>query len=168
MLRTNSKQAKINVRNLIISLTDTYQIETGSKYDYILMYTDYHRYIEGTTYYSDRKNKYVDLFSVYAPFIYGVFQEEMSKDNRYQAGRISDQQLFFEWLQGLPGAINMCDIFLKPCRELVGHLLEETPEEISRYTEEDAEKLIQHLIYREIKTEIDRQAMLQTKRGKKS
>ena len=58
------------------------------------------------------------------------------------------QEAFIWWLQGLPYGLG--DHYLKPCKDLVANLLEETARERDRYEEQDAERLFSYLIFKEI------------------
>lgn len=73
-------------------------------------------------------------------------------DCQYRAGRISEQTLFTDWLQGLPTATSLGDdIFLRDAAALVADLLEQTDAEKAKYSEQESEKLAAYLFYREIK-----------------
>lgn len=158
MLRTNTKKAKNNVRNWIISnCTFENDFPDFFGFPYLGNYEKYTEHVENTTY-TDGVNN-ADLFSVYAPAIYETFREEKGRyDKRYQAGRISEQTLFIEWLQGLPGVIDTGSYYLRPnAKTIVADLLEETETERDKYTETEAENLLSYLIYREVKSEVNRQ-----------
>ena len=58
------------------------------------------------------------------------------------------------WCQGLPSVIDTCYYYNRSAVEDLGDILEETEEERNRYTEQDAERLLSCLIYREIRKEL--------------
>ena len=84
--------------------------------------------------------------------VLGAFENEKLKfDNRYNAGRISKQDLFIDWMQGLPTAFNIADdIFLGDALDYLGELLEQSESEKAKYTTEQAEKNACYLFYREL------------------
>ena len=78
-------------------------------------------------------------------------REKLDNDLRYEAGKMSRQDLFIDWMQGLPTAFPVADdIFLRSAIDFLGNILEETEEEKARYTEDKAEKLSCNLLYREL------------------
>lgn len=158
MLRTNTKKAKNNVRNWIISnCTFDNDFPDYFGFPYLGQYEKFTELVHDTTY--TNGINYVDLFSVYAPAIYETFRDEKGRyDKRYQAGKISEQSLFIEWLEGLPGVIDTTCYYLGPnAKTIVADLLEETAAERDKYTETEAESLLSYLIYREVKSEVNRQ-----------
>lgn len=58
------------------------------------------------------------------------------------------QQAFKNWLCGLPRCLG--DFVLAQGVEVLGAILEETPEQDSKYTEDQAEELLSYLIFREV------------------
>lgn len=62
----------------------------------------------------------------------------------------SHSEQFEDWAQGLPSALSFDDVFLRPVVPVLARILEETEAEASRYSEDQAEKLIVSLIFREI------------------
>ena len=158
MLRTNTKKAKNNIRNWIIAnctFDDDFPDYFG--FPYLGQYEKFTELVHNTTYTNGINN--VDLFSVYAPAIYETFREEKGRyDKQYQAGKISEESLFVEWLEGLPGVLDTCTYLLRPnAKTIVAEILEETETERDKYTEREAENLLSYLIYREIKSEVNRQ-----------
>ena len=92
-----------------------------------------------------------DAFTTSASFIYYCFNFEiLEHDRRYKAGRISEFDLFNYWVQGLPSAFDASFMLGRAVDDL-GEILEETETEKNRYTQEQAEKLLTVLIFREIK-----------------
>ena len=59
------------------------------------------------------------------------------------------QANFTEWAQGLPCG-GLFDYYLHSAVDDLGEILEETEEERNRYTEQQAERTLSYLIYREI------------------
>ena len=87
-------------------------------------------------------------FEETATIIYNTFAEEyLYEYNR----RRNEQEVFTEWCAGLPSIIDTCYYYNRPAVEDLGNILEETAEERAKYTEEDAERVLTYLIYREIK-----------------
>lgn len=84
--------------------------------------------------------------------ILSAFEIEKCKfDNRYIVGRISRQNLFIEWMSGLPTAFPVSDdIFLGSAIDWLADILDETEEEKERYTEDKAEITACNLLYREL------------------
>lgn len=74
------------------------------------------------------------------------YNEKMKYNNR----RINRQDLFVEWLSGLPSVLDPTYYYKESAIDLLGDMLEETEEEKSRYEEMEAEILLSKLIYREI------------------
>lgn len=86
-----------------------------------------------------------------ARFIMDCFHDEKCKhDNRYNAGRISKHDLFFDWCQGLPSVLDTCYYYNRSAVDDLGLILEETPEEKARFSESQAEKQLTHIIYMEL------------------
>ena len=129
MRRTNSKEAMDAIKNAIIE-----SYEAAEEY-----YTYGGKYAK--TDYNDICKDIMDAF----------FNEKCKHDNRYNAGRISKQDLFIDWMQGLPTALDLADdIFLGSAVDWLGDILEQTDTEKARYTDEQAEKTACCLLYREL------------------
>lgn len=122
MLRTTCKQALENIRGYIVANFDA----CG---------------------YDDFKGN-EDNFKDVASFIYDTFMDEMG---RHDKRRMSEQELFFEWCQGLPSVLDTCYYYNRSAVNDLAVILEESDSEQSKYTEEQAEKQLTWLIYREIK-----------------
>lgn len=89
-----------------------------------------------------------DTFKGVAKIIYNTFADEyLYEYNR----RRNEQEVFIEWCSGLPSIIDTCYYYNRSAVEDLGDILEETEEERNRYTEQDAERLLSCLIYREIR-----------------
>lgn len=125
MLRTNSKKAVQNIHKYICSrLADDMDIILDFK----------------------------DDFPKVAKFIMETFEKEKPySENNIKNLHLSEYTIFRDWASGLP----MDSLFLYyyniSAIYLHGNILEETEEERSRFTEEQAEERLTMLIYREVK-----------------
>lgn len=129
MLRTNSKKAMENIRKEIVN-----SYEAANEY-----YT-----FEG----GEAKT---DFNEICADILEAFRIEKLENDCYYIAGRASKNEMFMDWMQGLPTAFPVADdIFLRSAIDFLGNILEETEEEKARYTEDKAEKLACSLLYREL------------------
>lgn len=63
---------------------------------------------------------------------------------------LSWQTAFNNWACGLPSLLDTCYHYNVSAVDLLGGWLEETEEEKAKYTEQEAEKMIDYLIYREL------------------
>lgn len=89
-----------------------------------------------------------DTFEETARIIYNTFADEyLFEYNR----RRNEQEVFTEWCSGLPSILDTCYFYNRSAVEDLGDILEETEEKRNKYTEEQAEKYLTYLIYREIK-----------------
>ena len=130
MLRTNCKEAKNNLRAYVVKnfTGDNY----APKYDYI------------TT--AEELGKPADtIFSMVAWAVWTEFHREKDGDNR----RISNQELFVEWLGGLP-SVGIGDFWCGDAKADLKAILKETDEEADRFTESEAEEMLSRLIFREV------------------
>jgi hypothetical protein len=120
MLRSNSKKARENVQDYIVSNFDAtgYCVEVNIK-----------------------------DFSEVATFILDTFHDEKVK---YDKRKMSQFELFEEWAAGLPSVLDTCYYYNRSAVSDLGDLLEETEEEKERYNEEQAEKRLTYLIYNEL------------------
>ncbi len=126
MLKTNSKKARLNVR--------AYALQSVSFDDY--GYNDI----------TDAAAK--ENWQTFAKTLTKVIKSEKAHDVARWYGCITPA-IFKDWLQGLPFSIG--DYFYNVSAvELLGDILEETQEERSRYTEEQAEERLTIMLYREI------------------
>lgn len=118
MLKTNSKQARENIRNYIINRfdCDNYDVETVP---------------EG--------------FTEIAKFVLATFRDE--KPN-WQ--KIPEVVLFADWAAGLPSVLDTCYYYNRSAVDDLGEILNETQAERDKYSEQDAQKLLSSLIYREL------------------
>lgn len=121
MLKSNSKQAIENIRVYVINNFDP------CVYDF-----------EGNE----------EDFKTVAQFIYECFVNEKVKHDKR---RMTEKELFFDWCQGLPSILDTCYYYNRSAVNDLAVILEETETEKARYTEAQAEEMLTHLIYREIK-----------------
>lgn len=63
---------------------------------------------------------------------------------------------FSDWCAGLPSILDTCYFYNRSAVDDLAAILEETEQETSRYTEQQAERVLTLLIYREIRKEIER------------
>lgn len=138
MLKTNSKKAIDNIWKYLNDFVDIINEEL------VVYNDDMNTITEG-----NRKEL--------ATVIYQEFKAEKADDHLYKAGRISEQDLFDEWAQGL--AMNgIFDYYIyrddtNPVK-ILGDILEETEEERAKFAEDDAARTLTYLIYREVKKNI--------------
>lgn len=127
MLKTNSKQAKENIRNYIMENFD------GSNYTETPP-TEWHEI---------------------AVFIYDCFRSEKwdcKEDYSYYRG--NEWKAFLDWARGLPSVLDTCYFYNRSAVEDLGNILEQTIIERNRYEESEAENLLTMLIYNELTKEI--------------
>lgn len=124
MLRTNSKKARENIRGYILEHFDP------SGYDV---------------------NQQPETFEEAAQIILETFADEKRYSTAYYLRYTwSDQKVFADWCAGLPSILDTCYYYNRSAVADLGAILEESPEEMSRYSESDAEKRLTHLIFREL------------------
>ena len=93
-----------------------------------------------------------DTFPALASQLRQVFRSEkyhLPQDVRYYHG--SEQAAFADWCAGLPSILDTCYFYNRSAVADLADILQETPEEAARYTEQDAGQLLTWLIYRELK-----------------
>ena len=120
MLKTNSKKAKKNIRDYIMKW------ETLEEYGF----------------------NHSMSFPQTASVILAIFRIE----KEYCFNRlVPEYAVFQEWTQGLPPALNCCYWWVnRSAADDLGEILEETEQECSKYSEEEAGVLLTKLIYREL------------------
>ncbi len=123
MLKTNGKKAVENIRTYI---TANFTPEN---------YTDQ----EFTT------------FSEIAAFIMENFRAEKFNDNMRLYYRNNETAAFTDWCAGLPSLLDTCYWYNRSALDDLAEILEYTEAEKARYTEQQAEKFLTDLIYRELK-----------------
>ena len=124
MLKTNSRKAKENIRKYILDNFTPCNYEQYSN-------------LEGTTDYKSACNAIYSIFKIEKPSIGGY-------------ANMTDQERFIDWCSGLPGILDTCYYYNRSAIDDLGNILEETPEEKERYTDDQACYLLTKLIYREI------------------
>lgn len=120
MLKTNSKKAIENIKNYIMN---NYTPDSYGEE-------------------AESKTEFQDI----ARYILSCAKHELA----YLSGRVSDEVQFTEWCKGLPSLLDTCYYYNRSAVEDLGNILEETEEERNRYSEEQAEMLLTHLIFREL------------------
>ena len=108
MLKTNSKQARQNVQAYIMAQFDECNIGIETP----------------------------ETFKETAAVIMDAFKTEKPAVGSYS--RMTDEERFIDWAQGLPSILDL------------GAILEETETEKARYSESKAAELLTKLIYREL------------------
>ena len=130
MLRTNSKAAKANIMAYI-----------REDWDYIAERAEYQNIPLET----------IENDTALCGFIWDIFKDEKG----YEINRAGYFKAFEDWAQGLALG-GMFDYYLHSAVNTLGDILEETEEERSRYTEEQAERVLTNLLYREISNRASR------------
>lgn len=84
-------------------------------------------------------------------FVLGIYKEESYYSHEYtRAHHIQEQEIFRGWAAGLPSVLDTCYYYNRSAVADLGKILEETPAEMERFTESQAEKLLTDLIYKEL------------------
>ena len=83
-----------------------------------------------------------------AAFILDIFRKEKMSDFRYHD--CNEFAAFTDWCQGLPSVLNTCYYYNRSAVEDLGAILEETAEEKARFSEQEAERRLTWLTYREL------------------
>lgn len=86
-----------------------------------------------------------ETFPEIARFILDTFESE----KRYEH-YASKAEMFEDWAAGLPSVLDTCYYYNREAVEDLGNILDETEEEKARFTEDQAEKLLTSLIYRQL------------------
>ena len=87
-------------------------------------------------------------FPEVAAFILDTFRKEKMSDFRYHD--CNEFAAFTDWCQGLPSVLNTCYYYNRSAVDDLGRILEETAEEKARFSEQEAERRLTWLIYREL------------------
>ena len=87
-------------------------------------------------------------FPEVAAFILDVFRKEKMSDFRYRD--CNEFAAFTDWCQGLPAVLDTCYYYNRSAVDDLGQILEETAEEKARFSEQEAERRLTWLIYREL------------------
>ena len=83
-----------------------------------------------------------------AAFILDTFRKEKTSDSRYR--NCNEFAAFTGWCQGLPAVLDTCYYYNRSAVDDLGRILEETAEEKARFSEQEAERRLTWLIYREL------------------
>lgn len=83
-----------------------------------------------------------------AAFILDTFRKEKMSDFRYHD--CNEFAAFTDWCQGLPSVLDTCYYYNRSAVDDLGAILEETAEEKARFSEQEAERRLTWLIYREL------------------
>ena len=127
MLKTNSKQAKENLKNYIMNNFD------------------------GTGYTDTPPEEWHEI----ATFIIDTFRSEKyscKEDYRYYHN--NEFTAFVDWAQGLPSVLDTCYFYNRSAVDDLGDILEETQTERTKHTETDAEQCLTRLIYKVLIMEV--------------
>ena len=120
MLKTNSKQAKENIKNYIIENFD---------------YSSYEEEGKATP-------------ETYEEICKCIYETMLSE--KFYSKEINNYETFKAWCQGLPSMLDTCYYYNRSAVEDLKNILEETDEETKKFTESEAEEKITYLLYREI------------------
>lgn len=134
MLKTNSKDAKRNIRNYILAGFEPYDLAEFDR-----LREEY-----------EAINPKGDNFEAVAHYILQVFRSELFNGNLVRHYHGVQHFAFLDWVAGLPSVIDTCYHYNRSAVEDVADILEETADEANKYSEEQAEKLLDWLIYREL------------------
>lgn len=125
MLKTNSIKAIENIKKYIVDNFDCEGYET---------------------------KKEPETFPEVARFILDCFHsEKYSRPEDYQYYKHNENAAFIDWCSGLPAVLDTCYYYNRSAVDDLGAILEETEEEKSKYTEDNAETLLTALIHRELR-----------------
>ena len=123
MLKTNSKQARENIRKFIIEQFDA----------------------------SNYTETPPQTWPEIARFILITFEKEKYYSIEYmRAARMTYQDVFVDWCAGLPSVLHTSYYYLYSAVDVLGGLLEQTETEKSKYSEAAAETMLSKLIYSEL------------------
>lgn len=90
-------------------------------------------------------------FQNVARFILEVYASEKYYSPEYQAAKgFTNEVVFMDWCQGLPSVLDTCYYYNRSAVVDLGNILEQSERERAQYTEEQAERLLTHLIYQEL------------------
>lgn len=120
MLKTNSKQAKENIKK------------------YIMEHFDFFNY-------EDEENPAPEEYKDICKCIYDTMIAE-----KFYSKEVNEYETFKTWCQGLPSLFDTCYYYNRSAVEDLRIILEETEEEASKFSESEAEERLTYLLYREI------------------
>jgi len=127
MLKTNSKVFRNKIRNYIIDSYDGSDYEAGTP--------------------EAEAQTFEDIAKVILADVRRVEGWQLSRSFSYTM-----EKAFSDWSCGLPSLLDTCYHYNVSAVDLLGDMLEETEEERNRYSESEAEALLDKLIYRELAT----------------
>lgn len=130
MLKTNSKAVRENIRRYIINNFDP------AGYSKTLPH-----YFTGEP---------VPYERICADILQTFRAEKYCIGSWERAQGWTEQQSFTEWASGLSSILDTRYYYDRSAVDDLGEILEETAEERNKYSEQDAEKLLTYLIYREL------------------
>lgn len=91
-------------------------------------------------------------FENVAAFILATQEAEKFYTLEYaRAHNMSLEAIFIDWCQGLPSVLDTCYYYNRSAVDDLGDILNQSKREREKFTEEDAEKQLSHLIYRELR-----------------
>ena len=123
MLRTNSKKAKENIKNYIVENFD------------FSNYEGYKGHEATPTEYKDICKCILDIMNI----------------EKFNVKEKNEYETFKSWCQGLPSLLDTCYYYNRSAKEDLKNILEQTEEQVNKYTEEQSEEKLTYLLYREIK-----------------
>lgn len=130
MLKTNSKQAKENLKDYIVNNFD------------------------GTGYTETPPESWPEI----AAFIIDTFRsEKYSSKEDYRYYNNNELAAFIDWAQGLPSVLDTCYFYNRSAVDDLGAILKESETEKSKHNETDAEQCLTRLIYRVLIMEVNKQ-----------
>lgn len=124
MLKTNSKKARQNIKNYINSYAAEY------------MRDEYDAAFSNTR----------ELCAA----IFDAFRREALYPNNIKLHGGRYYEIFKDWTQGLPIAGLFCYLYNRSAHDDLAAILEETPAEAAKYTEDQAAELLTKLLFREV------------------
>lgn len=90
-------------------------------------------------------------FENVARFILDTHMVEKQYSLEYQAAKgYTNEAVFIDWCQGLPSILDTCYYYNRSAVADLGDILQQSERERAQYTEEQAERLLTHLIYQEL------------------
>lgn len=123
MLKTNSKEARANIRTYII------------------------RNFDGENYTENPPTEWPEI----AAFILATFRKEKYYcENLRRYYRYNESVAFADWAAGLPSVLDTLYYYNRSAVDDLGEILQESESEKAKYTEQQAESLLTSLIYREL------------------
>lgn len=146
MLRTNSKQARENVLEWLAGGA----LEEAKKINRFNRENGFEPMKEAVELekLSSKGEDNADVQKAAAALVWKCFQNDIEGD--YRIGREPMQSIFDSWLCGLPEIVKSEDFLLRDACEFLGRILEETPEEWQKYSQDQAETLMIYLIWKTI------------------